>query len=133
MSNSKCEILKNSKSIAIVGLSRNPGRISRNIAEYLKVHGYNVVGVNPNISFIEADGITVYNNLSEIPHKIDIVNVFRNSENIPDLIDDIISTNPKTLWLQSGIRNDQAVSLIKELGINVIQNSCIKVDHSYCV
>lgn len=133
MNNSKCEILKNSKRIAIVGISRNPSRISRNIAEYLKVHGFHVVGVNPNISFTEADGITVYNNLSEIPYNIDIVNVFRNSEDIPDLIDDIISINPKTLWLQLGIRNDQAVSAIKELGINVIQDSCIKVDHSYCV
>ena len=127
-----CEILKTSKTIAVVGISSNPSRISRNIALYLLRNGYNVVGVNPNMNFNNADGIVVYNSLKEIPHKIDIVNVFRKSEDIPFIMDDVIEIMPKTLWLQLGIRNDDAVEKVLNKGVNVIQDSCIKVEHSFC-
>ena len=128
----KCSILKSSKTIAVVGLSSNPYRISRDIANYLSNYDYNVVGVNPNKSFSNADGIIVYNSLLEIPFKIDIMNVFRKSEDIPLLIEDVIEVNPKCLWIQLGIRNDLAVKPIIEKGIIVFQDSCIKVDHSFC-
>ncbi|MBK8946579.1 MAG: CoA-binding protein [Ignavibacteriae bacterium] len=127
-----CEILKNSKTIAVVGISSNSFRTSRNIADYLRRNGYDVVGVNPNKTFSNADGIKVYNSLKEIPHKIDIVNVFRKSEDIPQIIEDVNEINPKVLWLQLGIRNDEAVKSSIEKGITVIQDSCIKVEHSYC-
>jgi predicted CoA-binding protein len=127
-----CELLKKSKTIAVVGISRNPNRISRGIADYLVQNGYHVVGVNPNIYFNDADGIVVYNSLSEIPHKIDIVNVFRKSEDIPTIIADVIAVMPKSLWLQLGIRNDDAVSIVAEKGIQVVQDNCIKVCHSFC-
>ena len=127
-----CEILKTSKTIAVVGISSNPSRISRNIALYLLRNGYNVVGVNPNKNFNNADGIVVYNSLKEIPHKIDIVNVFRKSEDIPFIMDDVLEIMPKTLWLQLGIRNDEAVEKVLNKGVNVIQDSCIKVEHSFC-
>lgn len=132
MKTDKCELLKKSKNIAIIGLSSNPSRISRDIGRYLVNAGYNVVGVNPNKTFKDADGIVVYNNLAEVPFKIDIVNVFRRSEDIPYLIDDIIKVNPLSLWLQLGIRNDAALKPIIENNILVVQDSCIKVDHSYC-
>jgi uncharacterized protein len=132
MAVNKCELLRNSKTIAIVGLSSNPARTSRAIASYLIRNGFTVVGVNPNESFTNASGIQVYNNLLEIPHKIDIVNVFRKSEDIPSIIADVISIVPNSLWLQLGIRNDSAVSKVSEKGIQVIQDSCIKVDHSLC-
>ena len=128
----KCDILKNSKTIAIIGLSSNPFRISRDIANYLVSHEYSVVGVNPNKNFTDANGIIVYNSLLEIPFEIDIVNVFRKSEDIPLLISDIITVNPKCLWIQLGIRNDSAVRPLIDKGIKVIQDSCIKVDHSLC-
>ena len=128
----KCKILKESQNIAVVGISRNSFKTSREIARYLIRNGYNVIGVNPNENFTEADGIKVYNNLLEIPHKIDIVNVFRRSEDIPLLIEDVMSINPKVLWLQLGIRNDEAVKEVIDKGITVIQDSCIKVDHSIC-
>ena len=128
----KCEILRRSKNIAVVGLSSNSSRISRNIARYLVNSGYNVVGVNPNINFTDADGIIVYNNLLEVPFAIDIVNVFRKSEDIPYLIEDILIVEPVCLWLQQGIRNDLAVKPLIERNIIVVQNSCIMVDHSYC-
>lgn len=132
MENNNCELLKNSKTIAVVGISRNPNRISRGIADYLVKNGYHVVGVNPNKYFKDADGIVVYNNLTEIPHKIDIVNVFRKSEDIPSIIADVITAMPKSLWLQLGIRNDDAVSIVAEKGIQVVQDNCIKVCHSFC-
>ena len=128
----KCEILRISKNIAILGLSSNSSRISRYIAGYLVNSGYNVVGVNPNINFTDADGIIVYNNLLEVPFAIDIVNVFRKSEDIPHLIEDVLKVKPACFWLQQGIRNDLAVKPLIERNILVFQNSCIMVDHSYC-
>lgn len=132
MTVNKCAILKSSKTIAVVGISSNPYRISREVTSYLVNNGYNVVGVNPNKSFTHADGITVYNSLLEIPFKIDIVNVFRKSEDIPLLIDDILEVKPKCLWIQLGIRNDSAVKPVIDNDILVVQDSCIKVDHSFC-
>lgn len=127
-----CEILKTSKTIAVVGISSNQFKTSRNIAEYLIRNGYNVVGVNPNKNFTDADGIKVYNSLKEIPHKIDIVNVFRKSEDILEIIDEVNEISPKVLWLQLGIRNDEAVKSSMQKGIIVVQDSCIKVEHSFC-
>lgn len=129
----KCKLLKEAKSIAIVGISSNPTRTSRNIADYLVRQGYNVVGVNPNQSFDDANGIKVYNSLLDIPHKIDIVDVFRKSEDILSIIENVISIEPKVLWLQLGIRNDEAIDKAKDKGVITIQDSCIKVDHSMCV
>jgi uncharacterized protein len=128
-----CKILKTSRTIAVVGISSNPSRTSRNIANYLVRNGYDVVGVNPNKNFTDADGIKIYSSLKDIPHKIDIVNVFRKSEDIPEIIDDVNSINPKVLWLQLGIQNNKAVKSSIEKGIIVIQDACIKIEHSYCL
>lgn len=127
-----CELLKISKTIAVVGISSKPNRTSRTIASYLFYSGFEVFGVNPNKNFNNADGIKVYNNLEEIPKQIDIVNVFRKSEDIPDLIEDVLKIKPKVLWLQLGIRNDSAVKAVIEKGIIVIQDSCIMVQHRNC-
>ena len=123
-----CEILKTYKNIAVVGYK--PGRISGDIAHLLSDNGYNVVGVNP-VYKGEAP-IQVYSSLTEIPHKIDIVDVFRRSEFIPDLIPDVLKINPKVLWLQLGIRNDEAVQPAIDTGIKVIQDTCIKVEFFRC-
>ena len=133
MSKNLCDLLKTSKTIAIVGISRFPHRVSREIADYLVKNGYEVVGVNPNRSFVEADGIVVYNSLKEIPFHIDIVNVFRKPEDIPEIIDDVLDINPKSLWLQLGIRNDDAVQVVVEKGIEVVQDLCIKIEHNICI
>ena len=118
-------ILSNAKTIAVVGISHNADRTSRVIAEFLVKAGYEVVGVNPAIS--KAGNITVYKTLNDIPFEIDIVNVFRRSETISEIIPDVINKKPKVLWLQEGIRNDEAVKPAKEAGIEVIQDSCIAV------
>lgn len=125
-----CEALKNSKRIVVVGLSKNPLKTSRNIAEYLKDNGYEVVGVNPTTSDIK--GFEVYKCISDVPGEIDIINVFRRSEDIPEIMDDVLKKSPKALWLQLGILNDEAVQPAKDAGIFTVQNRCIKVEHMYC-
>lgn len=125
-----CQILSEAKTIAVVGLSDNPERTSRQIAEFLVNKGYKVVGVNPIIK--KAGEIEVYPNLTAIPFEIDIVDVFRRSETIPEIVEDILNINPKVLWLQQGIRNDSAVIPIIERGIYTIQDKCIAVYYNLC-
>ncbi len=125
-----CQILKDAKTIAVVGISHNPARTSREIADFLVRKGYKVVGVNPGIK--KAGDIEVYPNLQSIPFELDIVDVFRRSETIGELIPDVLAKKPKVLWLQLGIRNDEAVKPAVEQGITVIQDRCILVTHKEC-
>ncbi|MCF6270682.1 MAG: CoA-binding protein [Melioribacteraceae bacterium] len=125
-----CKILKEAKTIAVVGISSNPVRTSRMIASFLQDSGYKVVGVNPGKPKIE--GMDVYAKLTDIPFKIDIVDVFRKSEDIPQIIPDILALNPKVLWLQLGIWNDEALQPCIEKGITTIQDKCIKIEHYNC-
>jgi len=125
-----CGILEKVKTIAVVGISSNPMRTSRDIASYLQMNDYNIVGVNPGKPKIE--GMEVYASLKDIPFEIDVVDVFRRSEDIPQLIPDVLAVKPKYLWLQLGIRNDKAVQPVIDAGITVIQDTCIKVAHMYC-
>jgi hypothetical protein len=127
-----CEILKDAETIAVVGISSNSTKTSRNIARYLVKAGYRVVGVNPTCNEDELEGVKIYKNLRDIPHPVDIVDVFRRSEDIPALIADVIEIKPKALWLQSGIRNDEAVKPVADSRIIVIQDTCIFVAHSSC-
>ena len=125
-----CKILEESKTIAVVGISSNPNRTSRIIADFLVRMGYNVVGVNPGKPKIE--GIEVFANLKDIPFEIDIVDVFRKPEDIPQIIPDVLAVNPKVLWLQLGIRNDEAVEQVVKNGIQTVQDRCIKIEHGMC-
>jgi predicted CoA-binding protein len=125
-----CEIIKSAKTIAVFGISRDKYKTSRQIAEFLLSKDFKVVGVNPATPVI--DGIPVYKSLKDIPFKIDIVDVFRRSEFIPDLIPDINEIKPKVLWLQLGIRNDEAISKLKDENIKVIQDACIAIQHNFC-
>ncbi len=126
-----CKILKEAKTIAVVGISRNPYKTSHSIAQFLRRVGYKVYGVNPNMDR-QIEGIEVYKNLKDINDKIDIVNVFRRSEDIPEIINDVLEIEPKVLWLQLGIQNDEAVQPVKEKGIITIQNTCIMVTYNSC-
>jgi predicted CoA-binding protein len=128
--NEICKILSISKKIAVFGLSRHENRTSRRIADFLVSKNYEVVGINPVKPIISE--IPVFARLDEVPFKIDIVNVFRRSEDIPHLIPDILLINPKVLWLQLGIRNDEAVQAVIEKGIIVIQDKCILIEHNAC-
>jgi len=125
-----CKILHDVKTIAVVGISHNPNRTSRDIAAFLQMKNYRVVGVNPATPEIE--GMEVFKSLKDIPFKIDLVNVFRKSKDIAELIPDVIDINPDYLWLQLGIRNDEAVKPVLEIGIKCVQDYCIKVEYLNC-
>ncbi len=125
-----CKILKEVKTIAVVGISHNPYRTSRDIAAFLQSKNYRVVGVNPATPDIE--GMEVYSSLTEIPFDVDLVNVFRKSEDVPELISDIIKIAPKYLWLQLGIKNSKAINIAEENGIYCVQDYCIKVEYWNC-
>lgn len=127
-----CRLLKDSKTIAVVGISREKWKTSRKIASFLADHDYDVVGVNPSFGDEDADGIKVYKSISDIPYQVDIINVFRRSEDIPALIEEVLEKNPKALWLQQGIRNDTAVKPVIEKGIITIQDECIFVEYNNC-
>lgn len=132
MKDTICDILKDSKNIAVVGLSKSGSRTSNQIADFLKNHDYNVAGVNPSADSDHIHGIPVYKSISEVPFDIDIVDVFRRSETIEELIPEVIERKPKVLWLQQGIRNDEAVSPLRHHGIVVIQDECIMVNYRSC-
>ena len=125
-----CEILKEAKTIAVVGISNKPERDSGRIALFLKDRGYNIIGVNPVQKDFE--GIKIYQKLTDIEQDIDIVDVFRNSNSIPGLIPDVLIKKPKVLWLQLGIRNDEAVKPAEEEGIQIIQDKCIAIEYNFC-
>lgn len=127
---SVCEILKDSKTIAVVGISDKPERDSGRIALYLKQKGYTVYGVHPVLS--EFEGIKIFKSLTEIPDSIDIVDVFINSNLLPQIIPDVLVINPKVLWLQLGIHNNEAIKRVQEKGIQVIQDKCIKIEYWNC-
>ncbi len=119
-------ILEKSKTIAIVGLSDNPERDSYGIAEIVQKSGYRIVPVNPNIA--ESLGEKSYPDLKSIPFDIDIVNVFRNPEDVPPIIEEALQTNAHTIWLQTGITVGEAdAQKVEESGKMLLQDACIGV------
>lgn len=125
-----CEILKQSKNIAVVGISDRPGRDSGWIARFLKENGYKVFGVNPNLKSF--DGITVYSSLKEIPEPIDIVDIFRRSDFVLDIVKEAIEVKAKIVWMQLGVVNYDAQKLALDSGLQVIMNRCIAVEYRRC-
>jgi uncharacterized protein len=125
---STAEILRNYKTIAVVGLSNNPMRPSYGVSEYMQRQGYRIIPVNPGHA--EILGEKSYRNLEEIPEPVDIVNVFRRSEMIPPVADSAIAIGAKVLWLQEGIENEEAAEKARAAGLEVVMNTCILKAHS---
>jgi predicted CoA-binding protein len=113
--------------IAIVGMSDDPRRPSHGIGSYLIAHGYDVVPVNPTHESVL--GRKCYASLADVPGKIDLVNVFRRSEFCADVVRQALAISAGGVWLQSGIRNEQARELADEAGIDFVQDRCIMVEH----
>ena len=126
------EILRTAKTIAVLGFSKDPNKTSRQIADFLVDKGYTVYGVNPGIGRGVINGIEVFPKLTDIPFQIDIVDVFRRSADIPDIVDDVLKVKPVVLWLQQGIKNDDAVKPVIEAGTKVFQDMCIAVYYNLC-
>ncbi|MCR2804873.1 CoA-binding protein [Paenibacillus soyae] len=121
-------LLQGSDTVAVVGLSDNPERISYMVSEAMQKKGYTIIPVNPNADTIL--GQKSYAKLSDIPVPVDIVNVFRRSEHTPGVAEEAAAIGAKTLWLQLGISNEEAASIASAAGMNVIMDRCIKVEDS---
>ena len=113
--------------IAVVGLSDDPSRTSHRIAAYMQEAGYRVIPINPRID--SALGEKAYPNLSELDERVDIVNVFRRSEEIPALVDEAIEKRPRAFWMQKGIAHPASARRLEDAGVTTIQNLCIKTAH----
>ena len=126
------ELLQGARRIAVVGLSRKPERPSHGVAAYLQRVGYTIIPVNP------AGGVTlgepVHPNLrsaAATAGPIDIVNIFRRSEHIPALLDDLLEVRPQLVWMQQGIRHPDVARQLEAAGIAVVMDRCLAVDHQY--
>ena len=113
--------------IAVVGLSDDPSRPSYQIASYLISEGYEVVPVNPTHATVM--GLKSYPTLKDVPGEVDVVNVFRRPEFCADITRDAIAKGAKGVWLQSGVRNDEAKRLAQSAGLDYVQDRCIMVEH----
>jgi predicted CoA-binding protein len=121
--------LANCKTIAVVGLSPKPHRDSFRVAKYMQDHGFRIVPINPNAP--EVLGEKAYASLTEaaMHERIDMVNCFRNSEDIPPIAAEAIAIGAKSLWLQLGVVNDAAAKQATDAGLVVVQNLCLMVEH----
>ncbi|GAB3377092.1 CoA-binding protein [Massilia agri] len=130
------QILSDSKTIAIVGLSNKPDRASNEVAAYLQQAGYRIVPVNPSYAGDTILGETVYASLQEAAdalaaggQPIDIVDCFRKSEDIPPIAREAIAVRAGCLWMQLGVENQAAADLARAAGLDVVQDHCIKIEH----
>ena len=121
------ELLKNSKTIAVVGLSRNPLRPSHGVSAYMQSHGYRILPVNPNIK--ECLGEAAYASLQEVPHQIDIVNIFRRPEFVEEIVDQAIQLKVPAIWMQEDVINERAAEKARKAGIFVVMDRCILKEH----
>jgi predicted CoA-binding protein len=121
--------LAHCKTIAVVGLSPKPHRDSFRVAKYMQAHGFRIVPINPNAS--EVLGEKAYASLTEAAQheRIDMVNCFRNAEDIPPIAKEAIAIGAKSLWLQIGVANHIAAKQATDAGLVVVQNRCLMVEH----
>jgi len=122
------QILQQTRTIAVVGLSANPERPSYRVASYLMAHGYSVIPVNPGPS--EILGKKCYPDLASVPLKIDMVDVFRKPEDVLPIAREAVRLGAKTLWLQLGVINEAAADLAAAAGMNVVVDRCTKIEHA---
>jgi predicted CoA-binding protein len=125
--NARRQVLINSPVIAIVGRSNDHYYNSYQVGEYLIKQGYTVYNVNPRIDSI--DGETVYDSLADIPEPIDIVDVFRKSDFLPQVVDEAIAVGAKTVWAQLDVANEEARDKALAAGLNYAENICIRTEH----
>ena len=121
------ELLANTKTIAVVGLSSDPMRPSFGVSQYMQRKGYRIIPVNPNESSVL--GEKAYGSLSEIPEKIDMVDVFRRPEFVPEIIEEAIRLKIPSVWLQEGVIHHAAAQKARDAGIAVVMDRCILKEH----
>jgi uncharacterized protein len=121
------EILKNSKTIAIVGLSSNTERASNHVGSYLKEQGYHIIPVNPTEKTVL--GEICYADLTSIPRKVDVVDIFRKSEDVPPIVKEAIKCGVKAVWMQEGVSSPEAAKEAMKAGLKVVMNKCMLKEH----
>jgi len=126
-------ILNHCRTIAVVGLSPKPHRASYDVARYLQAGGYRIIPVNPNVAAVQGEVLSekAYATLLEAAQheKIDLVSCFRNSEDIPPIVDEAIAIGARAVWMQLGIANAAAAAKAEAAGLLVVQDHCIQIDH----
>ena len=121
------EILRKCKTIAVVGLSSNPRRPSYEVTEYMQRAGYRIIPVNPNET--EVLGEKSYERLEDVPENVDVVNIFRRTEEAPAVVESAIRVGAKVVWMQLGIENSPAAEKAAEAGLAVVEDACILIEH----
>ena len=115
------------RTIAVVGISDDPARPSNFVARFLEEHGYKIIPVNPKLT--EWEGKKCYPDLLSIPVGVDIVDIFRRSEAVPPIVDEVIAIKAKVVWMQEGIINEDAASKARKAGIEVVMDKCLKTEY----
>lgn len=125
------KILRETKSIACVGVSPNPVRPSHYVGRYLRLKGFRVIPVNPGQAGTQLFGETVVASLSEIEGPVDMVDIFRRSEAVPAIVDEALERFPglRTIWMQIGVEHAEAAAKAEARGVQVIQNRCPKIEY----
>ena len=121
------ELLKTAKTIAVVGLTDSPMRPSYGVSHYMQSQGYRIIPVNPNIT--EWMGEKAYPSLLDVPEKIDIVNIFRRSEAVPEVVEHAIQIKAPVIWMQEGVVHEKAAEKARQAGIFVVMDLCILKEH----
>jgi predicted CoA-binding protein len=122
------DILERSKTVAVVGISHKEERDSHKVAKYLKEHGYTMIPVNPK--YKEVLGVSCYPNLEAVGEHIDIVDIFRNVDAIPAIVDEAIKVGADCVWMQLGLVHNEAAEKARKAGLRVVMNKCTKIEHT---
>jgi uncharacterized protein len=121
------DLLRRAKTIAVVGLSRNPMRPSHGVSAYMQSHGYHIIPVNPHVE--ECLGEKAYASLLDVPEKIDIVDVFRRPEFVEEVVDQAIQLKVPAVWMQEDVVHEKAAEKARKAGIFVVMDRCILKEH----
>ncbi len=121
------ELLKDSRIIAVVGLSSKRHRASYGVSQYMQAAGYRIIPVNPNER--EVLGERAYARLEDVPEKVDIVDVFRRSDQVPEVVESAISVGAKAVWMQEGVIHPAAAARARQAGLTVVMDMCILKEH----
>ena len=121
------ELLKRSKTIAVVGLSDNPLRPSHGVSAYMQSQGYRIIPVNPNVK--SSLGEKAYASLIDVPEKVDIVNIFRRSEFVEEIVDQAIQLKVPAVWMQEEVIHEKAAEKARRAGLLVVMDRCILQEH----
>ena len=120
-------ILREARTVAVVGLSPRPERPSYGVASYLQQQGYRIIPVNPTVD--QVLGERSYPDLKSVPERIDVVDIFRRSEEVPAVVEDAIQVGARVIWMQEGVINEAAAARAREAGLEVVMDRCMLKEH----